>query len=104
MTENPDNPPVFKQLRDLRELVNPAGPRKRLAVAVAQDEFSLDAIYKAFRSGVVDPVLIGDEDQILQLARDKNYNFTGLRWWMCRTLKKRLSWLSGWCTMGVPIF
>src|SRR5690554_150610 len=77
MTENPDNPPVFKQLRDLRELVNPAGPRKRLAVAVAQDEFSLDAIYKAFRSGVVDPVLIGDEDQILQLARDKNYNFYG---------------------------
>lgn len=77
MIENPDNPPVFKQLKDLRELLNAAGPRKRLAVAVAQDEFSLDAIYKAFSLGVIDPVLIGDEDQILQLARDKNYNFYG---------------------------
>ena len=53
MTENPDNPPVFKQLRDLRELVNPAGPRKRLAVAVAQDDFPLMPFIKRLAWGLL---------------------------------------------------
>lgn len=53
-------------IRTMQELIEAAklGEPGRLAVAVAQDEYVLDAVVKATELGIVSPVLVGAADQI----------------------------------------
>jgi phosphate butyryltransferase len=44
-------------------------PKRRVAVAVAQDEAVLDAVARAEKEGVADAVLVGDEEKIRQVAQ-----------------------------------
>jgi phosphate butyryltransferase len=68
---------MFKKLKDLESLIKLQGTRKRLALAVSQDAFSLDAVYKAYKAGIIDPVLIGDEEETVAIANLHKYNFYG---------------------------
>lgn len=68
---------MYKTLKELRTLLDAGKPRKRLALAVAQDAFSLDAVHKAYHAGIIDPVLIGAKDEILKIAAENGYNFDG---------------------------
>jgi phosphate butyryltransferase len=70
--------PGFRKLKELQELIDPKKPRKRGALAVSQDVFSLDAVYKAYKEGIIDPVLIGSEQQTLAIAKELGYNFYGV--------------------------
>jgi phosphate butyryltransferase len=69
---------MFKTLKELRSLIDTTKPRKRLALAVAQDAFSLDAVHKAFHAGIIDPVLIGSKSEILKIAGEKGFDFDGV--------------------------
>ena len=53
-------------IRNMKELLEEArkGEPGRLAVAVAQDSFVLDAVVQAAELGVVAPILVGDRAQI----------------------------------------
>ena len=59
-------------IRNMKELLEEArkGEPGRLAVAVAQDSFVLDAVVQAAELGVVAPVLVGDGEQIEQILVD----------------------------------
>ena len=59
-------------IRNMKELLEEArtGEPGRLAVAVAQDSFVLDAVVQAAELGVVAPVLVGDREQIEQILVD----------------------------------
>ncbi len=70
--------PGYKKLKELQALIDPKRPRKRLALAVSQDVFSLDAVYKAYKEGVIDPILIGSEHQTLAIAQEHGYDFSGV--------------------------
>jgi len=48
-------------------------PRRRLAVAAAQDHTVLDAVKDAEERGLIEGVLFGDRDGILEVARRVNY-------------------------------
>jgi phosphate butyryltransferase len=69
---------VLKSLADLKEIV--AGePKKKLIVAAAQDQHSLGAVVRAWKDNVIEPILVGDKEQILNICAANNYDITGVR-------------------------
>jgi phosphate butyryltransferase len=69
---------VLKTLNDLKHLVE-GGPRKKLVLAAAQDQHSLGAVVKAWQENVIEPILIGDKEGILNICDSNNYDITGVR-------------------------
>jgi len=66
---------MFKHLSDLQNQIDPSKPAKKLALAVSQDNFSLNALYKASQAGFISPVLIGDRDETYRIIEEKGYDF-----------------------------
>ncbi|MCQ2230121.1 MAG: phosphate butyryltransferase [Bacteroidales bacterium] len=54
------------------------GPRKKVAVAAAQDTHVLSAVSAAYRLGIADAVLVGNRNQIERLALDNDISLDGL--------------------------
>lgn len=54
------------------------GPRRKIAVAVAQDNEVLAAIRDALDAGIADAILVGDADKIRAIAHEKKYNIDQL--------------------------
>ncbi|MCM0649463.1 phosphate butyryltransferase [Clostridium swellfunianum] len=52
--------------------------RKKIAVAAAQDEHVLEAIRDAINLEMVDAILVGDEEKIIQIANSINFDVNGL--------------------------
>jgi phosphate butyryltransferase len=69
---------VLKNLNDLRRIVD-GGPRKKLVLAAAQDQHSLGAVVKAWKDNIIEPIFIGDKEEIQNICTSNNYNITGLR-------------------------
>jgi phosphate butyryltransferase len=65
-------------LNDLKRLVE-GGPRKKLVLAAAQDQHSLGAIIKAWKDNIIEPILVGDKDEIESICKSNNYDITGVR-------------------------
>lgn len=66
---------MFKHLSDLQNQIDPSKPAKKLALAVSQDNFSLNALYKAYKAGFISPVLIGDREETYHIIEEKGYDF-----------------------------
>jgi phosphate butyryltransferase len=69
---------VLKNLNDLKRIVE-GGPRKKLVLAAAQDQHSLGAVVKAWKENVIEPILIGDKEEIQNICASNNYDITGVR-------------------------
>ncbi|PKM87424.1 MAG: phosphate butyryltransferase [Firmicutes bacterium HGW-Firmicutes-10] len=54
-------------------------PKMAMAVAVAQDEDVLSAVSKAVAHGFVDAVLIGDEEKIIHIAKQHDFDISTMR-------------------------
>lgn len=67
------------ELKSLTELVNIASGKgiRKLVVAVAQDEDVLKAVSIAMQKGLIAPVLVGDRDEIIQLAQEYEIEISG---------------------------
>ncbi len=68
---------VLKSLNDLRSIVA-GGPKKKLVVAAAQDQHSMGAVVRAWKDNVIEPVLVGDRESILNISAENNYDITGV--------------------------
>jgi phosphate butyryltransferase len=68
---------VLKNLNELRGLVT-GGPKRKLALAAAQDQHSLGAVLKAWKENIIEPILIGDEASIRSICESNNYDVSGL--------------------------
>ncbi|HEX2969259.1 MAG TPA: bifunctional enoyl-CoA hydratase/phosphate acetyltransferase [Bacteroidales bacterium] len=66
---------VLKSLGDLNRLI-PTGKKKKLALAAAQDQHSLGAVLKAWESGLIEPVLVGDKPGIERICEEYNYDIS----------------------------
>ena len=53
-------------------------PTKRIAVAAAGDIDVMEAIKNAKEEGIVEPVLVGDEQKIREIAKKINFNLDGI--------------------------
>lgn len=61
---------VFTNFDQLIEKVKGYPSRKRMAVAAAGDEHTLEAVMHARKEGIVDPVLVGDKAVIVDILKD----------------------------------
>ncbi len=52
--------------------------RMKLAVAAAQDEEVLMAVTDAWKEGLVEPILVGNEEEINKIAKEHNIDISGL--------------------------
>lgn len=66
---------MLKKLSELREIVKTL-PRKKLVVAVAQDEHSLEAVMAATEMKVIDPILVGDRIKIEDIAEEQKIDIS----------------------------
>lgn len=65
-------------MSDLKGIV--AGkPKKKLVLAAAQDQHSLSAVLRAWKDGIIEPILIGDKEAIQNICLEYGYDITGLR-------------------------
>jgi phosphate butyryltransferase len=68
----------LNKLSDFKKLVV-GNPSKKLVLAPAQDHLSLGAILRAWKDGVIEPILVGDKEGILTLASAYGFDLTGLK-------------------------
>ena len=66
---------MLTKMSQLHDLVKKA-QNKKLAVAVAQDDNVLEAVSKAHKENVVDPILVGDESKIKKIADDNKIDIS----------------------------
>lgn len=60
---------VYKNLEQLAEKVKGFPTKKRMAVAAAGDEHTLEAVINARRAGIIEPVLVGDKAVIGKILK-----------------------------------
>ncbi|HNX66894.1 MAG TPA: bifunctional enoyl-CoA hydratase/phosphate acetyltransferase [Bacteroidales bacterium] len=68
-------------LKHLSEFKNLLGTqqRKRLVLAAAEDLNALSAVMKAGEDGIIEPILVGDREELLKLAAENNYDLSDIR-------------------------
>jgi phosphate butyryltransferase len=69
---------VLRKLEDLREVVANE-PIKKLVLAAAQDQHSLSAVLRAWKDGVIEPILIGDKEMIQSISASNGYDIKGVK-------------------------
>jgi len=67
---------MFTKLDDLFKQATPE--KKKLVIAVGQDENSLEAAYTAHKNGIIELICTGDKEEILKIAKSVNLDFTGI--------------------------
>ncbi len=77
-------------IKSVDELLKAAkkGQKMKLAVAAAQDAEVLTAVCEAAREGLVEPVLVGDEETIKDIAAQEKLNIENYRIVTCQTLSE----------------
>lgn len=63
---------VFSNFKELIEKIQSAESKKRVVVVVAQDEHTLQAVFKAKKDGIVEPILIGNKVKIKEILQHLN--------------------------------
>jgi len=69
---------MVKSLEELLELAKKK-EKKTMAVAVAQDSVVLEAVIKAVDMGIVNAILVGNEDEIKTISKDSNVDLSRVR-------------------------
>jgi phosphate butyryltransferase len=69
---------MLKSFSEILEKVK-SSERKKIAVAAAQDEPVLKAVRDAMDMGMVEAILVGDKDKILEIANKINLNVNDLK-------------------------
>ena len=59
----------LKKISDLKALALQNKPKK-LVLAAAGDEHSIDAVIDAYKMGVIEPILVGRKEEIMTLTKD----------------------------------
>lgn len=60
----------------------------KLAVAAAQDEEVLKAVFDARKEGIIEPILVGDTRKIKEISRELNEDITGIELIEAKELKE----------------
>lgn len=65
---------MLKSFEQLRERLKAQTVRKRVAVVAAQDEHTLEAVVRAAKEGMIEPVLIGEKAEICRILKSLDFN------------------------------
>lgn len=53
-------------------------PKKKIAVAAAEDDLVLAAVAKAQKEGIAEPILVGNKEAIIKIANNIDFNLDGI--------------------------
>lgn len=81
---------MVKKLEELLTLAKTKG-KKTLAVAVAQDKEVLIAVIEAVNIGIIDAILVGDEDNIRKISVEEKLNLDSIKIVHEKDIKKAAS-------------
>lgn len=70
---------MLENFEQLKQRLRNSPVKRRVAVAPAQDEHTLEAVTKAARDGMVYPVLIGDESKIKKILSSLDFDASGVQ-------------------------
>jgi len=65
----------LKNFRDLIEKVQKCESKKRVAVAAAQDGHTLEAVFRAAKDKLVEPVLVGNKEKIEEILKELDVEY-----------------------------
>ncbi|QQY80116.1 phosphate butyryltransferase [Keratinibaculum paraultunense] len=66
---------IINNFDQLIKKVSKFEKKRKVAVAVAEDAHTLEAVFKAKEEGIVDPILIGNKRKIDEILNNTNYSF-----------------------------
>lgn len=69
---------VIRNFEQLMEMLRAMPQKRRVAVVPAQDEHTLEAVCHAWKDGLVEPVLIGDREKIVEILRRLSVSWENL--------------------------
>ncbi len=69
---------MFTSLNDIKKAVLSLNKRKKLVLAAAEDVHALEAVYQAKINGIIEPILIGDEKKIHEIANSSKISLDGI--------------------------
>lgn len=61
---------ALKNFNELIEILSKNMSKKKVAVVSAQDEHTLQAVFRAAKEGIVEPVLVGNKEAIIKTLED----------------------------------
>ena len=64
---------TIRSLAEIPEMVKLSHYRARIAVVTAEDDNTIDAVIRATNDGIIEPVLIGDERKIREMAEERSF-------------------------------
>jgi len=65
----------LKNYQDLIDRIRKTDSKKRVAVAAAHDEHTLEAVFRAADDKLVEPVLIGNKAKIIEILKELNVEY-----------------------------
>lgn len=67
-------------MEDLSELLNMARDvgKRRIAIVAAEDEDVVESAYLSVREGIASVILLGNQDKIWSIAKERNFNLEGM--------------------------
>lgn len=66
---------MLKNFEEMAALVKANPVKKRIVLACAHDEHSLDAVYEAYKEGIVEPVFVGKKAEIEKICAEQGFDF-----------------------------
>ena len=64
---------MFKNFTEMAEMVKSHPVKKRIVLACAHDEHSLEAVNEAVKEGIVEAVLVGKEEEIKAIIKEHGF-------------------------------
>jgi len=68
---------ALKHLSEFKNLLDKY-QRRRLVLAAAEDLNALSAVMKAAGDGIIEPILVGDKEELLRLAAENSFDLSGI--------------------------
>jgi phosphate butyryltransferase len=66
---------MLRNFEELAALVKANPVKKRIVLCCAHDEHSLDAVYEAYKEGIVEPVFVGKGEEIKAICAEQGFDF-----------------------------
>ena len=64
---------MLRNFEEMAEMVKNNPVKKKLVLACAHDEHSLDAVNAAYKEGIIEPILVGKEEEIKNLIKEHGF-------------------------------
>jgi len=82
---------MLKTISELYQKSNEKTGAKKLVLASAADDHSLDAVYKAKEQNIIQPIFAGDKDDIKKLCDENGYKLDGIELIHTKTKKEAVA-------------